>query len=65
MTTSTLGLIATVLAVLLIPAAIVAWVIEPRAERVQRRRAAGWTQQAIADREGITRNRVRRILAAA
>jgi ABC-type uncharacterized transport system permease subunit len=65
MTTSTLGLIATLLAALLIPALVIAWIFESRTERVRRRRAAGWTQQAIADREGISRHRVRRILATA
>jgi ABC-type uncharacterized transport system permease subunit len=62
---STLSTIAAILTALLIPVLFIAWLMESRTERIQRRRAAGWSQKAIADREGITVYRVRKVLATA
>jgi DNA-binding CsgD family transcriptional regulator len=57
--------IITVLSILLIPAVVIGWLVETPTERIQRRRRAGWTQRAIAERQGITLYRVRKALAAA
>ena len=64
MTTSTAWLIATLLAALLIPALVIAWVIESRTDRIQRLSRSGLSQRAIASREGVTVYRVRKALAA-
>lgn len=63
--TSTLSTIAAILAILLIPALFIAWLLESRTERIQRHAAAGWSQRTIAQREGVTRYRVRKALALA
>ena len=63
--TSALSTVAVILAVLLIPVLIIAWLTESRTERIQRRAAAGWSQRAIADRMNITRYQVRKALATA
>jgi DNA-binding CsgD family transcriptional regulator len=63
--TSTLSTVAAILAILLIPVLFIAWLIETPEERILRRAAAGWSQKAIADRMGITRHRVRKVLATA
>ena len=63
--TSTLSTIAAILAILLIPVLFIAWLMESRTERIQRRAAAGWSQRAIADRMNITRYQVRKALATA
>ena len=62
--TTTLCLLATVLAILTIPVLVLLWATETRQQRARRWRAAGWTQQRIADRLGCSRTTVRRMLAA-
>ncbi len=51
-------------ALLLLPILILLWATESREQRARRWRAAGWTQQRIADRLGCSRTTVRRLLAA-
>ena len=53
-----------VVALLLLPLLVLAWASESREQRARRWRAAGHTQQAIADRLGCSRTTVRRMLAA-
>ena len=48
---------------LLAPVLILAWALESRADRARRWRAQGMTQAAIAGRLGISRYRVRKLLA--
>jgi len=62
--TTTLCILATLLAILAIPLVLLLYITETRQQRARRWRAAGWTQQRIADRLGISRTTVRRILAA-
>jgi DNA-binding CsgD family transcriptional regulator len=62
--TSATCLLAWVLLLCLLPALFLAWLIETDRERVQRWRHQGLSQQAIADRLGISRYRVRKLLAA-
>lgn len=62
--TSTICFLATLLALLTIPLVAIAWFIETPAERARRRHRAGWSQRRIADRQGVTRYRVRCWLAA-
>lgn len=57
-------LAATLLALLTIPLLILYLVTESRPQRARRWRRAGLTQQAIADRLGVSRTTVRRMLAA-
>ena len=52
------------LALLLLPILALLWATESRPQRARRWRAAGMTQQAIADRLGCSRTTVRRLLAA-
>jgi DNA invertase Pin-like site-specific DNA recombinase len=61
---STTSLAATLLALLLLPILVLLWATESREQRARRWRAAGMTQQAIADRLGCSRTTVCRILAA-
>ena len=61
--TSVFCFIATCLALLMVPILILAWATESRPERIRRWYRHGMTQQAIADRLGISRYRVRRVLA--
>lgn len=61
--TTTLCFLAWVLALLLVPAAIIGWALETRPERVRRLAASGWSQRRIADHLGISRHRVRLALA--
>ena len=61
--TTTICILATVLAILTIPVLVLLWATETRTQRVRRWRTAGWTQQRIADRLGCSRTTVRRILA--
>lgn len=56
-------LAATLLALLTIPLLILYLVTESRPQRARRWRRAGLTQQAIADRLGVSRSTVRRMLA--
>lgn len=63
--TTTACIIATIIAALLLPALFLAWVFETRTDRARRWRAAGLSQQRIADRLGCSRHTVRRMLAAA
>ena len=62
--TTTLCILATLLAILTIPLVLLLYITETRQQRARRWRAAGWTQQRIADRLGCSRITVRRILAA-
>jgi len=62
--TTTLCILATILAILTIPVLVLLWATETRQQRARRWRAAGWTQQRIADRLGCSRTTVRRMLAA-
>lgn len=57
-------LAATLLALLTIPLLILYLLTESRPQRARRWRRAGLTQQAIADRLGVSRSTVRRMLAA-
>ena len=50
---------------LLVIGAVVWWFFEPASERVVRMKRSGMTQRMIAERNGITVYKVRRILAAA
>ena len=63
--TTTLCILATVIAVVLMPLLFLAWLTESDPERARRWRRAGLSQQKIADRLGCSRTKVRRILAAA
>ena len=49
---------------LLLPVLIILWATESRPQRARRWRAAGWSQQRIADRLGCSRTTVRRLLVA-
>jgi CRP-like cAMP-binding protein len=51
-------------ALLLLPALILAWAAESREQRARRWRRQGLTQQVIADRLGVSRSTVRRLLTA-
>lgn len=51
-------------ALLLLPLLILAWASESREQRARRWRAAGMSQQRIADRLGCSCTTVRRMLAA-
>ena len=61
--TTTLCILATLLAILTIPLVLLLYITETRQQRARRWRASGWTQRRIADRLGISRTTVRRILA--
>jgi hypothetical protein len=50
-------------ALLLLPVLFICWLLETRPDRARRWRRQGLTQQAIADRLGISRYRVRKLLA--
>lgn len=60
MTTSCV--IAWALALLLLPILLLAWATESTPERARRWRRSGLSQQAIADRLGVSRYRVRKML---
>lgn len=47
----------------LFPLLFVAWLLETPQEKAKRWRKAGMSQQRIADRLGVSRSKVRRILA--
>jgi DNA-binding CsgD family transcriptional regulator len=52
------------LALLLLPVLFIAWLLETDRERAQRWRHQGLSQQRIADRLGVSRYRVRKLLTA-
>jgi DNA-binding CsgD family transcriptional regulator len=54
---------ALLLVLILLPLVVLAWASESQQQRARRWRTAGMTQQAIADRLGISRSTVRRLLA--
>jgi DNA-binding CsgD family transcriptional regulator len=54
---------AILLVILLLPVLVLLWASESRQQRARRWRKAGLTQQAIADRLGVSRSTVRRLLA--
>lgn len=56
-------LLAWALALLLMPIVILAWALETDQDRARRWRRSGLSQQAIADRLGVSRWKVRRLLA--
>ena len=61
---ATITTTAAFLAVLiLLPLLILLWARESRQQRARRWRRAGLTQQAIADRLGVSRSTARRLLA--
>jgi hypothetical protein len=55
--------LATLLALLIIPVLLLAWVFETRPERIHRLHRSGWSQRQIANHLGISRYRVRCALA--
>ena len=61
MTTACLA--AWALALLLLPALLLSWILETNRDRARRWRRQGLSQQRIADRLGCSRWRVRRLLA--
>jgi IS30 family transposase len=61
MTTCTLAWIAVIL---LLPIVFLFWLTESRQQRARRWRSYGMTQQAIADRFGVSRSTIRRWIAA-
>lgn len=62
MTTITIAIWIVVL--LILPVLILVRIMETPTEKVSRLRRAGWSQQRIADRLGLSRSKVRRLLAA-
>lgn len=60
--TSTACLLAWALCLVLLPVLFIAWLTETDRDRVQRWRAQGMSQQRIADRLGISRYRVKKLL---
>lgn len=57
-------MIAWTVALLLLPVLFLAWATETPADRARRWRAAGMTQARIAERLGVSRYQVRKLLAA-
>lgn len=55
---------ALILALLLLPVVVLLWATESKPQRARRMRGYGLTQQAIADRLGVSRTTVRRYLTA-
>jgi len=55
--------LALLIAALLLPLLIILWATESIPERAIRLRSNGWSQQRIADHMGISRYRVRMVLA--
>ena len=60
--TTTTCLLAWAAVLLLMPIIVLAWATESQGERARRWRRSGHSQQAIADRLGVTRYRVRQLL---
>jgi DNA invertase Pin-like site-specific DNA recombinase len=56
--------IAILIALLLLPVLVLLWATESKPQRARRMRGYGLTQQAIADRLGVSRTTVRRYLTA-
>jgi DNA invertase Pin-like site-specific DNA recombinase len=56
--------IAILIALLLLPVLVLLWATESKPQRARRMRGYGLTQQAIADRLGVSRTTVRRYLIA-
>jgi DNA-binding CsgD family transcriptional regulator len=54
---------AVLLVILLLPIIILLWASESKQQRAKRWRRSGMTQQAIADRLGVSRTTARRLLA--
>jgi DNA-binding CsgD family transcriptional regulator len=63
--TTTLAALAILAVLLTLPIAFILWATESRSQRIRRWRAAGASQQLIADRLGCSRATVRRTLGAA
>jgi IS30 family transposase len=61
---TTTCLLAWVAVILLLPVLALLWLTESRQQRARRWRRGGATQQAIADRMGVSRTTIRRWLAA-
>jgi len=55
--------LALLIATLLLPLIIILWFLETTPQRAQRLRRQGWTQNRIAQHMGISRYRVRMVLA--
>lgn len=62
--TTTACLLAWALALVLLPVLFIAWLIETDRDRATRWHAAGMSQARIADRLGVSRYRVRKLLTA-
>jgi DNA-binding CsgD family transcriptional regulator len=60
---TTTCLLAWALALLLLPALLLSWILETDRDRARRWRRSGLSQQRIADRLGCSRWRVRQMLA--
>jgi DNA invertase Pin-like site-specific DNA recombinase len=56
--------IAILITLLLLPVLVLLWATESKPQRARRMRGYGLTQQAIADRLGVSRTTVRRYLTA-
>ena len=61
---STACILAWVAVLILAPVILLLWATESRSQRARRWRQQGLTQQAIADRLGVSRTTARRLLAA-
>ena len=60
---TTTCLLAWALVLVLAPIIFLAWLAESRTDRARRWRAAGMSQQRIAERLGVSRHQVRKLLA--
>lgn len=60
---TTTCLLAWALVLVLAPIVFLAWLTESRTDRARRWRAAGMSQQRIAERLGVSRHQVRKLLA--
>jgi hypothetical protein len=60
MTATTIALL---LALLLLPLLVLLWATETTEQRAKRLRSYGWTQRRIAEHLGVSRYRVRQVLA--
>jgi hypothetical protein len=60
MTATTIALL---LALLLLPLLVLLWATESTEQRAKRLRGYGWSQRRIADHLGVSRYRVRQVLA--
>jgi hypothetical protein len=59
-----LSILFAIFLLIILPVMILDWATASDTERARRWRQMGWTQQQIADRLGVSRYRVRKMLAA-